>query len=186
MSTADLLDNSQIISPQRVGTIGSEEINKHLQRAIHGKAEVERGGWKVGEQNFMDGDKVIQTKNDYGIGVMNGETGTVSGSVGNGKYLSVRIDGVDRTLERTQTATFQLGYAITIHKSQGSQWPLVVVVCHSSQQRMLARRLFYTAITRSSARVVIVGDDAGFEKAVTNNTDTNRRTYLRDLLVADQ
>lgn len=181
-SQDDLLDNSQIIVPQRIGTVGADNINLKLQKAVQGDAAVKAGGWKIGDNNFLDGDKVIQTKNDYTANVMNGETGIVRGSVDNGKRLLVRVDDNEHRLERSQTVTWALGYAITIHKSQGSQWPLTIVICHSAHSRMLSRRLFYTAVTRSSGKVVLIGNDEGFEKAVTNDTQLERRTHLSKLL----
>ena len=181
-SQDDLLDHSQIIVPQRVGTVGADNINLKLQKAVQGDAAVKAGGWKIAEHNFLDGDKVIQTKNDYTANVMNGETGIIRGSVDNGKRLVIRVDENERRLERTQTVTWALGYAITIHKSQGSQWPLTIVICHSAHSRMLSRRLFYTAVTRSSGKVVLIGDDQGFEKAVTNDAQLERRTQLSKLL----
>lgn len=182
-SQSELFDNSQIIVPQRVGTIGADALNIAIQNAVQGEAAVKRGGWRVGEtNNFLDGDKIIQTKNDYTLGVMNGESGIVKGSTENGKKLLVRVDDRDVIMDRSQSTTWQLGYAISIHKSQGSQWPLVIVVCHSAQSRMLARRLFYTAVTRASKRVVIIGDDTGFERAVKNTQDIERKTQLGRLL----
>lgn len=181
-SQSELFDQSQIIVPQRVGTIGADALNVAIQNAVQGEAQVKRGGWKVGESNFLDGDKIIQTKNDYELGVMNGESGIVKGSTENGKKLIVRVDDRDVIMDRSQSATWRLGYAISVHKSQGSQWPLVIVICHSAQSRMLSRRLFYTAVTRASKRVVIIGDDLGFERAVRNQQDMDRKTQLGRLL----
>jgi exodeoxyribonuclease V alpha subunit len=153
------------------------------------------------------GARVMATKNDYQRGVRNGDTGVIESMVmerdkrGEPKPITlVRLDP-DETTSREILAAQRAGlplpatplvcykfaeareqlvlaYAMTIHKSQGSQYPWVIVVCHSTHTRMLTRRLLYTALTRASEGVVIVGNREGFERAVNNAQETPRNTYL--------
>jgi exodeoxyribonuclease V alpha subunit len=123
------------------------------------------------------GDRVMQTKNDYTLNVYNGEVGTVVRV--DGAELSVSYDDdLQVTYNREQARQLQLSYAATIHKSQGSQYDTVIVVCHSTHQRMLTRQLFYTGITRAQRKVVIVGDAKGLDIALKTSRDDARRTRL--------
>jgi exodeoxyribonuclease V alpha subunit len=153
------------------------------------------------------GARVMCTKNDYDRGVRNGDTGVIESMVmerdkrGEPKPITfVRLDP-DETTSREILAAQRAGitppltplvaysfkqsreeltlaYAMTIHKSQGSQYPWCIVVVHSTHTRMLTRRLLYTALTRASEGVVVVGNREGFERAVNNAQETPRNTYL--------
>jgi exodeoxyribonuclease V alpha subunit len=157
------------------------------------------------------GARVLCTKNDYARNVRNGDTGVIESMVmerdkrGEPRpKVLVRLDADETTAqlildaqqsggETPQTALVEysftqareqltLAYAMTIHKSQGSQYPWVVVVCHSSHARMLTRRLIYTALTRASEGVVLVGNREGIERAVSNAQEQSRNTWLRQRL----
>jgi exodeoxyribonuclease V alpha subunit len=159
------------------------------------------------------GARVLCTKNDYQRNVRNGDTGVIESMVmerdkrGEPRpKVLVRLDPDETTareaLEAQEAGTappqtqlveysftqareqLSLAYAMTIHKSQGSQYPWVVVVCHSSHARMLSRRLIYTALTRASEGVVLVGDRAGLERAVNNAQEQPRNTWLKQRLQA--
>jgi exodeoxyribonuclease V alpha subunit len=159
------------------------------------------------------GARVLCTKNDYARNVRNGDTGYVESMVlerdkrGEPRpRVLVRLDADETTAqqildaqqsggEMPQTSLVEysftqareqlcLAYAMTIHKSQGSQYPWVVVVCHSSHARMLTRRLIYTALTRASEGVVLVGNREGVERAVSNAQEQSRNTWLRQRLQA--
>jgi len=176
---AGLLDEVQILAPQKVGAIGTHALNDVIQEALHADVLSHRnGGFRVGDCTFVDDDKVMQTRNNYTLGVMNGETGIVVG-VQDGN-LDVDVNGNRLTYSRTAASDLLLGYAVTIHKSQGSEWPTVIVLAHSAHQRMLERRLFYTAITRAKGRLVVLGDRKGFEKAILNERSSERQTRLME------
>jgi len=157
------------------------------------------------------GARVLCTKNDYTRNVRNGDTGVIESMVmerdkrGEPRpKVLVRLDADETTAqlilgaqqsgeELPQTALVEysftqareqltLAYAMTIHKSQGSQYPWVVVVCHSSHARMLTRRLIYTALTRASEGVVLVGNREGIERAVSNAQEQPRNTWLKQRL----
>jgi exodeoxyribonuclease V alpha subunit len=171
----------QILNPRNTGPVGTEQMNVQLQNALNPDGAP---AWIINGVTLRVGDPVIQTKNNYTIGVMNGETGTVIGS--NRDYMIVdfgerRSSGEARLIEydRNMAASLRLAYALSIHKSQGSEWPWVVLFAHSTHALMLTRQLFYTAITRASRGVVIVGDKRGIALAVKQTRDADRRTALK-------
>jgi len=171
-----VLEQMQVLIPQKRGPLGVNLANARLQEAFQGGTP--DGGWKLPDDTMLfDGDKVMQTKNDYNLGLMNGEQGIVAGTHG-GKQLVVDVDGDSYVYSREQSWNLQLSYATTIHKSQGSEWPVVLVVCHSSHGRMLSRELIYTAVTRAKKRVVIAGDEEGLARAVANDRVQERQTGL--------
>jgi exodeoxyribonuclease V alpha subunit len=208
----------QLLIPMRVGTCGTAALNMRLQPRLNAVREGEPEGWKVGDYVLREGDRVIQTRNDYKLGVFNGEVGVIerihaaareceqcagSGRVGDASFagskccecggsgkvpqqLVVRYPdvGKDRRVgySRIQADGLQLAYALTVHKSQGSEWPWVVVVCHSAHSHLLTRGLLYTAITRAKVGVVLVGDDAGLQRAVKDTRDQARNTALAERL----
>lgn len=168
-------DMVQILSPQKKGLLGVEALNLAIQRAWQGANP--QGGWEVHDDlSLYESDKVMQTRNNYELEVMNGETGMVIGT-SKGKLI-VNVEGEERVYDKSSARDLLLGYAVTIHKSQGSEWPTVVVVCHSSHTRMLSRQLLYTAITRAKGRLVLVGNRLGLEKAVGNARIDERQTGL--------
>lgn len=174
----------QVLVPQNVGKAGADILNKRLQDILNG-GNLHGASWKIGGQTIARGDRVIQTKNVYtddGSGdVMNGETGTVL-SV-DPRDLDVRFDdGRTITYGRDKAEKLRLAYALSTHKSQGSEFAWVVVLVHSTHTQMLSRNLLYTAITRAKKGVVLVGDRVGIERAVKNARDSRRNTGLADRL----
>lgn len=169
---------TQVLVPQKTGKAGAEAINAALQRKfnpLRGRKE-----WGKDPHLLRTGDRVIHTKNDYELGVFNGEVGTVVEV--SDKVLSV--DYADRALpveyNRDAARSLRLAYALTIHKSQGSEWDWVCVVVHSTHTYMLTRQLFYTAVTRAKSGVVIVGNAQGIESAIKSKRDSVRNTALCD------
>lgn len=185
-------DDIQVLVPQRIGPAGTEALNAKLQAVLNPSRDAARG-WKLGAHTLCPGDRVIQTSNNYVLGVMNGEVGVV---------VSIRDEGTreepaglvvrypDARGERRVTYSklaaegLDLAYALTVHKVQGSEWPWVVVLVHSTHTRMLTRRLLYTAITRAKVGVVLVGDRAGLRRAVENERDSKRNTGVVERLRA--
>lgn len=171
-------EDVQVLCPQRTGTCGVEALNAALRDAINpsrGSLEVRSAGTA-----YRAGDRVMHVKNNYNLSVVNGEVGCVT---------SIRDGGMsvyygDRTVDYTTSDASELRhcYATTIHKSQGSEYSIVIVVVHSSHSYMLSRRLLYTAITRGKTMVYLVGDDKGLRRAVRNADDSRRNTGLRVLL----
>lgn len=169
----------QALCPQRKGACGVDALNTALQRAINpprdGVTE-----WLISDAVLRDGDRVMHIKNDYTLGVMNGETGAIIGF----EDGAMAVDFGDRTVwyGKREAAQLRLCYAATIHKSQGSEYPCVVVAVHSSHSFMLNRSLLYTAITRGKQEVWLVGDEKGLRRAVKNADATQRYSGLAEAI----
>ncbi|MCA9240013.1 MAG: AAA family ATPase, partial [Planctomycetales bacterium] len=159
----------QIITPTHLGPLGTKAINQMMQRLLHG--EVSR--------KFAVGDKVIQTSNDYGIGVMNGTIGRVLDvEPGSGGGYWIAFDGCgERLIQGEQVLNVQLAYALTAHKAQGSEFPCAVVLCHKSHY-FADRNWLYTAVTRASRYCFLLGDRWGLHNAAKKNNTVRRRTFL--------
>jgi len=174
----------QILVPQKTGKAGAEEINQRLQARFN---PLIPGTIQWGfEPNFLRvGDPVIHTKNDYNLGVFNGECGTVASIDARG----LRVKYADRqghvTYTKADARQLKLSYALTIHKSQGSEWPWVIVIAHSTHSYMLTRQLLYTAITRGKKGVCIVGDERGIAHALKSKRDTKRNTALCERIMGE-
>lgn len=173
----DPLREIQVLSPMNRGGIGARAINVELQAALNPDAteRVERFG-----RTFATGDKVMQTENDYDKDVYNGDIGFVTLVDQDEGVLEVNFDG--RVVEYTLREIDALlpAYAITIHKSQGSEYPAVVIPVLSAHYVMLQRNLIYTAITRGKRLVVLVGQRQAVHRAVTTNSDARRCSKLRE------
>lgn len=178
--------STQVLAPQKSGACGVEALNKRLQAARlpppKNAAECdETPAWRLSDDSEMrEGDRVIHVKNDYKLGVMNGETGDVVRL----DERMCRVDLGDRIVDyaRGQAKNLRLAYALTIHKSQGSEYEHVAIPVHTSHSFMLSRSLLYTAITRGKKTVRLVGDDTGLQRAGRNKQAQRRQTGLRRLL----
>ena len=194
----------QVIAPMKKGIIGVNELNSRLQQALNG---VSRKQVQVSGRTLRVGDKVMQTRNDYDKDVFNGDIGfirsinfedkTVKIKFGEGDSARLRAE-LSRTSETSDLDDFlaplpdsdlitysfsdirylELAYCITIHKSQGSEFPAVVMPIHLQQSRMLQRNLLYTAITRAKQLVVLVGTKNAIQQAVYNSEVTERHSGL--------
>jgi len=168
----DPVHDVQVVTPTHKGPLGTKTLNDMMQFLVHGKVE----------DRFAIGDKVIQTANDYDMGVMNGTIGYVAERE-DGEYF-VDFEGVGlRKLGGERLSNVQLAYALTAHKAQGSEFPCVVVVCHKSHF-FADRNWLYTAVTRASKTCIILGDRWGLRRAVSKNHTIGRRTFLSRWAVA--
>lgn len=173
---------AQILIPQRTTDCGTNAVNRLVQAETNPKRQGEaavavKGRDEAGSYELRPRDRVIQTRNDYERDVMNGETGVVL-DITEAGVVTVDFDGREVELSGLDVHRLQLAYALTVHKSQGSEWPWVVALCHSSHTHMLSRALLYTAITRAKKGVVLVGDEQGLERALDNDRDARRNTTL--------
>lgn len=179
----------QVLSPQNGGDIGVEKLNNYLQskinpiQKIHGEDEpsfVIRA--PKGEQYaFRARDRVMATENNYEHNVFNGEIGTVLGFE-SGK-MQVDFDGNTVEFTKDDAASLRLAYALTVHKSQGSEWDWVVVVVHAAHHYMWNRQLLYTAVTRARKGVVLFYSNTGLGAALANNDPRVRVTTLYDRIL---
>ncbi|MCD5401644.1 ATP-dependent RecD-like DNA helicase [candidate division NPL-UPA2 bacterium] len=163
----------QVLSPMRKGLAGTNALNKLIQVQT-GKGIEHRGN------TFRIGDKVIQTKNNYEKGVMNGDLGLIEQIDEEG--ISVRYNGETVEYLREDMGEIELGWAITIHKSQGSEFKNVIVPITTSHYIMLYRNLLYTAVTRAKEKMVLVGTKKAAAIAIRNNKPVQRHTKLREFL----
>jgi len=191
----DIRRDMQLLAPIRRGPIGVDALNERIRNAVNPPSEDRRElKWPGGQSRFREGDKVICIKNSYPLGVVNGDVGTVAAirffgeaSGPDGRKLPEAVtvaldDGRNVTFSGEDISMLQQAWALTIHKSQGSEYKLVFVVVHHSNYFMLSRALVYTAVTRASERVVICGTGKGMGMAVSKNTSKLRATRLAHFL----
>ena len=179
----DPLRDVQVLTPMHRGATGAENLNALLQRELNTRAGDE-DGVPSGGQTFYPGDKLMQTENDYDKDVFNGDLGTVTGADPDTGSLAVRFDERELEYERSELEALSLAYAITVHKSQGSEYPAVVLALSTQHYPMLERRLIYTAITRGKQLVVVVGQRRALELALRRGDESRRHSKLRDWLQA--
>jgi len=176
----DPLKDIQTLSPMNRGRVGAGRLNGLLQAAINpqspgapGKAEAVRG-----DRTLRVGDKVIQRVNNYRLEVFNGDMGTIEEIELEDQMIAVRF--TDRVVEYDFADSLELshGFAVTIHKAQGSEYPAVVIPLHTQHYLMLSRNLLYTALTRAKKTVVMVGTTQAIGMAMNNLEATRRFTGL--------
>jgi len=171
------LRDIQVLSPMNRTPLGARNLNEVLQAALNppgDKAEVERFGWK-----FRLGDRVIQTENDYDREVFNGDLGLVAKIDCEEQEMVVEFDGRHVRYDFADLDALALAYVLSIHKSQGSEYPCVVVPVHTQHFVMLQRNLLYTAVTRGKRLVVLVGTKKALSLAVRRQDTRRRYTALR-------
>ena len=176
----DPLADVQILTPMRRNLLGTENLNVELQKALNPSGDaVIRGGTM-----FRTGDRVMQLRNNYDKDVYNGDVGFVKAVDPEDRKLVVLFDGRPVTYEAADLDELVLAYAMTIHKSQGSEYPAVIVILHTQHYGMLQRNLLYTAITRGKKLVLLMGVPYAIDQAIKNNTVRERRTSLAERLSA--
>ncbi|MFT3783162.1 MAG: ATP-dependent RecD-like DNA helicase [Nibricoccus sp.] len=166
----------QVLAPMHKGTAGVANLNQQLQTTFNAHARGLRG--PGGE--FRPGDKVIQLRNNYDKNLFNGDIGAVTAIDGEDGTLTANFDGDTHTFDRGELGDLALAYAISIHKSQGSEYPVVIVPLLKAHFMMLQRNLIYTAITRGKKKVFLVGEPAAYAMAVRNAESKLRTTHLRE------
>jgi len=169
-------DDIQVITPLHRGPIGVRALNAALQQQLN-PAQPTSAHVKRGETVFRTGDRVLQTVNNYDKSVYNGDIGRIAAIDVEGEMLRVGFDQGEVGYDFSELDELELAYALTIHKSQGSEYPAVVIVIHSSHYIMLQRNLLYTALTRAEQMACLVGNRRGVYKAI--NTTSERRRYTR-------
>lgn len=183
-----IFDGIQVITPSRKGDAGTEMLNSALQSAInppaHGKTEK-----KVRDFTLREGDKVMQIKNNYdiewnkngsqGFGIFNGDIGVIKKIDLSEELITVDFEDKICEYDYTMLDELELAYAITVHKSQGSEYPIVIMPLYRYTPKLLTRNLLYTAITRAQSIVILVGNGEVAKAMVDNNRQTKRYTGLR-------
>ncbi len=188
---ADPFEDIQVISCTRKGSLGTVELNNAFQASLNPKSprKPER---KYGNVIFRTGDKVMQIKNDYdlvwkrgsesGMGIFNGDIGRIIDIDNQNEFLTVDFDGRETEYDFSQLDELEHAFAVTAHKSQGSEYRIVVIPAFDAPFPLMTRNLLYTAVTRAKDMVVVVGSSRSLETMVGNNRIPVRNTALKELL----
>jgi exodeoxyribonuclease V alpha subunit len=170
----DPVDDIQLLSPMHKGEMGVARLNDRLQAALTPPGPELR----IGARRFRVGDKVMQLRNNYELDIFNGDIGRIVELDIEQAELVVIFDGRSVPVDAKNLEDLVPAYACTIHKAQGSEYPAVVILLHHSHHIMLQRNLLYTAVTRGTRLVVIVGSRRALGRAVHNATVRERHTML--------
>ncbi|WP_247937976.1 SF1B family DNA helicase RecD2 [Streptococcus gordonii] len=172
----------QVLAPMYRGPAGIDQINQLMQDLIN-PAEKDQLVFEAPDCQYRQGDKIIHLVNDAESNVFNGDLGYITDLLP-AKYtdskqdeLTINFDGNEIVYQRSEWYKIRLAYAMSIHKSQGSEFPVVILPITKSSHRMLQRNLVYTAITRAKSKLILLGEFSAFQFAV-KNTSTARKTYL--------
>ena len=176
----DPIADVQVMAPMHKGVAGVANLNLQLQAALNGRSR----GIRTVSGEFRAGDKVIQLRNNYDKNLFNGDIGAVTSTNADSGEVGADFDGDKHTFTRGETGDLALAYSISIHKSQGSEYPVVIVPLLKAHFMMLQRNLLYTAVTRGRRKVFIVGEPAAYAMAVRNGESKLRVTHLRQNLAA--
>ena len=170
------LQDVQVLTPMRRNLLGAENLNAAIQKRLNGEGPgVVRGG-----MTFRAGDRVMQLRNNYDKDVYNGDVGFVQSVDPAERALVVLFDGRPVEYRAADLDELALAYATTIHKSQGSEYPAVIVLLHRQHYMMLQRNLLYTAITRGKKLVLVIGSPWAVKQAIETNVVRERRTSLAE------
>ena len=174
------LNDIQVLAPMYAGSSGIDNLNHFLQKMCNPPSEHKRE-IQVGTRIFREGDKMLQLKNQAEDFVFNGDIGELIQV--EEKSLSVDFDGNIVFYEPSDFINLSHAYCMSVHKAQGSEYPIVILVAVHEFGRMLSRRLYYTGATRSSKSLVLTGHLGAFETAVKNQDESLRLTYLKERLL---
>ena len=171
-------DSIQVLTPMQRGVVGAASLNIALQQSLNGNGDsLSRGGY-----TFRKGDRVMQLRNDYDKEVFNGDLGYITDVNLEDRVLKVDFDGREIEYDSTELDELSLAYATTIHKAQGSEYPVVVIPVMMNHFVMLQRNLIYTGITRARKVCVLIGQLKALSYAVRNLTVQKRNTCLKERL----
>jgi len=171
----------QVLTPMNRGALGTHALNRELQDLLNPAGPEIRAG----ERTLREGDRVIQLRNDYDKGVFNGSIGRILAIDRKRGRVSVAFEETHAEYDLSELDEIGLAYAISVHKSQGSQYPAVVMPVHPSHYLMLRRNLLYTAITRAERVCVLVGTKGALQQAVRNQDERMRFSRLAERLRID-
>jgi exodeoxyribonuclease V alpha subunit len=170
----DPLEDIQVLTPMHRGIVGAENLNIKLQESLNpGQTVLTRGS-----RQFRINDKVMQIKNNYDRDVYNGDIGRIVYVDLDLHEVRIRFDSREIAYDFSDLDEIVLAYAISVHKSQGSEYPVVILPVLTQHYMLLQRNLIYTAITRGRELVVLVGTHKALAIAIKNNRPQKRYTYL--------
>jgi exodeoxyribonuclease V alpha subunit len=171
----DPFDEIQILTPMHRGVVGASNLNITLQQVLNPREDgITRGG-----KNFRINDKVMQIRNNYDKEVFNGDIGRILNIDTESQEVTISFDGRTVVYDYPDLDEVVITYAVSVHKSQGSEYPAVVIPILTQHYMLLQRNLIYTGVTRGKKLVVIIGTKKALAIGVKNNKTENRYTYLR-------
>ena len=174
----DSIDDIQVLTPMHRGVVGAENLNVELQKALNpGEDVVARGG-----RTFRVNDKVMQIRNNYDKEVFNGDIGRIARVDTENQEFTIIFDDRELLYDFPDLDEVVLAYAVSVHKSQGSEYPAVIIPILTQHYLLLQRNLIYTAVTRGKKLVVLVGDRKAMAIGVKNDKTQKRYTYLQHRL----
>lgn len=182
----NFFENIQVLTPTKKGILGTKELNKVLQEQLNPQIPGKRQK-KSGEVIFREGDRVMQTKNNYdmywekqnenGTGIFNGELGKILRVNEEEKQIKVEFDdGKVAWYLYSDLEQLEHAYAITIHKSQGSEFDVVIIALPQAYSGLLTRNLLYTSITRAKKLLIVIGGNRTINFMINNDNNKNRNT----------
>ncbi len=171
----DPVRDIQLLCPMNKGANGTAEMNRILQNLLN---PGEKRQFQAGDKLFREGDKVMQITNNYDKNVFNGDTGYLTSIQPGSKKFTVDYDGVEAEYSFEDADQITLAYAVTVHKSQGSEYPVVLMPLLSSHFMMLQRNLLYTGMTRAKKLMILVGSKRAVSMAVRNTVQEPRHSLL--------
>jgi exodeoxyribonuclease V alpha subunit len=180
----DPINDIQVLTPMHRGVLGARNLNQVLQEALNpgdGGPEVQRFGW-----TYRIGDRVIQTENDYNRDVFNGDLGVIEKINRVEQEVVVGFEGRPVEYDFGDLDELSLAYVLSIHKSQGSEFPCVVIPLHTQHYMMLQRNLLYTGVTRGKRLVILVGTKKALGMTVRRQDTNQRHTALRRRLAGQE
>ena len=175
----DPVDEIQVLTPMHKGVVGAANLNTQLQEALNPGDD----GIIRGERTYRINDKVMQIRNNYDKDVFNGDIGRIAGIQWEDRGVTITFDGREVVYEFSDLDEIVLAYAVSVHKSQGSEYPVVIIPIVTQHYILLQRNLIYTAVTRGKNLVVIVGSKKAMAIGVSNNKTLQRFTRLGTRLI---
>jgi exodeoxyribonuclease V alpha subunit len=177
--------NFQVLSPRHAGTLGVTNLNQHLREALNPKT-LGLSEMRLGSEVVREGDRVMVVKNNYDLGIFNGDVGKISRLDRKASEVILKLHGPPvlqiQIPFRTASTYLRLAYCMTVHKSQGQEYDIIVLPVVNSYGHQLQRNLFYTAITRARKRVILLGHRPAMAQAVFNNKEDVRNTLFPERL----
>ena len=171
----------QVLTPMQRGIVGAANLNLALQEALNPSGpSLNRGGY-----TYRQGDRVMQIRNNYDKDVFNGDSGYIREVDTEDRTLTVDFDGKTVEYDVTELDELTLAYATTIHKAQGSEYPIVVMPLLMTHFVMLQRNLIYTGITRAKKICVLIGATKALAYAIRNMAVLKRNTMLKERIAGD-
>lgn len=174
----DPIDDIQVLSPMHKGTVGTGNLNIELQRWLN----LRKDGVTSGNRAFRTGDKVMQIKNNYDKEVFNGDIGRIARVDPEMREVDISFDGRNVPYDFTDLDEIVLAYAVSVHKSQGSEYPAVIIPILTQHYMLLQRNLIYTAVTRGRKLVIVIGTKKALAIGVKNDKTRKRYTFLEQRL----